>query len=133
MIDDDLLTTIFKDKQIQYKNIIDAMPQSSIPVVTIADVDNGFITRYFVRPVSQRTNITEVNSRDYQLFKTNVMFVSVEIKWLIIGKKDTVKLGNGIALRGVEDRNRIAVSNADLTFGGLLNYIGNYLQYWVSE
>jgi hypothetical protein len=34
---------------------------------------------------------------------------------------------------GVRDYNKQLVERGDLTFGGLSNYIFDYLEYWVSE
>ncbi len=50
-----------------------------------------------------------------------------------MGKKETYMLLTGANIYGVGDMNRIEVANADLVFGGLKNYISDYLEFWFSE
>jgi hypothetical protein len=131
MIDRDLLNLLSKKRQIE--KILEQTPQPVRPTVTQADADNGFITRYFIRQTTDKTFIVEVDVKQYDSLKDNPRFVTTKIKWKIIGKLETTKLPNGINLFGVRDQNRITVADADLTFGGLRDYISNYGELWLRD
>ena len=133
MIDADLLQKLYKSDERQLTDILDKMPLQVLPTVTQTDAKNGFIIRYFVRQVTDKNFIVEVDNSQYEEFKENPRFVTTTVKWKIIGKKQNMTLSNGSKIFGVEDANRVVVSEADLTFGGLLKYITSYLEYWFAE
>lgn len=133
MIDQKLLDLLYKNREQELKEFLEPIPQQVPPVVTQKDVGNGYLTRYFVRQVNDLLFVTEVDKKQYQEFKTNPRFMVTEIKWKIVGKKETLKLDNGSNIYGVADQNKITVSEADLTFRGLRSYIRDYLEYWFSE
>lgn len=133
MIDEELLNKIYKKDEVSLKEILDKMPVPKLPIITQRDVENKYITRYFVRLVNDRDYVVEVDKTQYEEFKENPRFLTTQIKWKIVGKKETLKMNTGINLYGVEDQNKILVADADLTFGGLHRYITNYLGYWVAE
>jgi hypothetical protein len=133
MIDIDLIQKLYKTDEQRLTRILDEMPTQSLPIVTQTDAKNGFITRYFVRQVTDKNFIVEVDNSQYEELIENPRFVTAKIKWQIVGKKQTLQKNNGIYMYGVEDINRIAVSEVDLTFGGLLKYITSYLEYWFAE
>jgi hypothetical protein len=112
---------------------MEVMPEYVKPVVTLSDKDDGFVMRYFVRPTVNVNLVVEVDKKQYSEFKNNSRFITIEIRWKIVGKLETIKQLNGIELFGTIDTNKIAVSNADLTFGGLRNYITNYSEFWLGE
>lgn len=131
MIDVNLLNILTNASQLEF--VLETSPKYVRPTITQTDVDNGFIIRYFLRQANDQTFIVEVDKNQYQQFKQNPRFIGTEIQWKIIGKLDTVPLNNGINLYGVKDVNRITVSDADLTFGGLRNYISDYGEFWLRE
>ena len=133
MIDADLLQKLYKSDERQLTDILDKMPLQVLPTVTQTDAKNGFIIRYFVRQVTDKNFIVEVDNSQYEEFKENPRFVTTTVKWKIVGKKQNMTLSNGSKIFGVEDANRVVVSEADLTFGGLLKYITSYLEYWFAE
>lgn len=133
MIDTDLLQKLYKSNERQLTDILDKIPSQVLPTLTQADAKNGFITRYFVRQVTDKNFIVEVDNSQYEEFKENPRFVTTTVKWKIVGKKQNMTLSNGSKIFGVEDTNRVVVSEADLTFGGLLKYITSYLEYWFAE
>ena len=133
MTDKKLFTKLYPKTAEKLIPKLEAMPEYVRPVVTLSDKDNKFITRYFVRVVNDVQMITEVDKKQYNEFKDNSRFITTELRWKIVGKKETIKQSNGIELLGTIDTNKIAVTNADLTFGGLRNYITNYSEYWVGE
>jgi len=133
MIDTDLLQKLYKSDEQRLTNTLDKMPSQVLPIVTQSDAKNKFIMRYFVRQVTDKDFIVEVDNSQYYELKENPRFVTTEIKWKIVGKKQNMTLLNGVTIFGVEDTNRVVVSEADLTFGGLLKYITSYLEYWFAE
>jgi hypothetical protein len=133
MIDEELLSKIYKKDEVPLKEILDKMPVPKLPIITQRDVENKYIIRYFVRLVNDKDYVVEVDKGQYEEFSENPRFITTQIKWKIIGKKETLKLISGINIHGVEDQNKILVADADLTFGGLRRYITNYLGYWIAE
>jgi len=132
-IDSKLLQSLYKSDEQRLTDILDKMPSQVLPTVTQVDAKNGFIMRYFVRQVTDKNFVVEVDSTQYTEFKENPRFVTTTVKWKIVGKKQNMTLSNGATIYGVEDTNRVTVSEADLTFGGLLIYITSYLEYWLVE
>lgn len=133
MIDKELMDKIYKKKEQELTAILEPMPHSVPPVVTQSDATSGYLMRYFVRSITDKDYIIEIDKKQYQSLKNNPRFITTSIKWKILGKKETMRMQNGINLYGVEDINRITVANADLTFGGLRKYITSYLEYWIAE
>lgn len=133
MIDNELLQKIYPQKANEYERIIDKMPTPSKVIITQQDVANKYVTRYFIRAVNDKTHIIEINKKEYTKFNINPRFICCELRWKIVGKKNTLTVSSGAMLYGVEDTNRITVSDVDLTFGGLRNYISDYLEHWFSE
>lgn len=133
MIDRELLIKLYKNNERELTEQLQQTPSVVLPIVTQLDARNGYIMRYFVRQVNDKDYVLEVDKKQYENFKSNPRFIVASVKWKIVGKKETVKYNTGTNLFGVEDINRIAVANADLTFGGLRRYITNYLEYWISE
>lgn len=118
------------------KSIVDILqksPQQVLPVVTSGDVGQKYIIRYFIRSVTDKDYIVEIDDTQYQQFLDNPLYVTTEIKWKIVGKRETIKKSQYVIVPGVEEQNKNAVLQADLTFGGLNRYITNYLEYWFAE
>lgn len=133
MIDQDLLSLLKKSTDSSFIKSITATPVKYTPIVTQIDASNKFITRYFVRQVNDVQFITEVDSKQYSVFKSVPRFLTVDLQWKIIGKKETQTLRSGVPLYGVADLNRNAVFDADLTFRVLHKYVTNYLEFWIAE
>lgn len=133
MIDNELLNKLYKNESEKLTSILESIPQQISPTVTQSDSDAGYIMRYFIRQANDTTFVTEIDKKQYERFKQNPRFTVVEVKWKIVGKLETIKYNTGVNLYGVKDQNRITVANADLTFGGLRNYITNYEQFWLRE
>jgi len=133
MIDLALIQKLYKSNEQQLIDTLDKMPSQVLPTVTQTDAKNKFIMRYFVRQVTDKDFIVEVDNSQYEEFKENPRFITTTVKWKIVGKKQNMTLLNGVTIFGVEDTNRVVVSEADFTFGGLLKYITSYLEYWFAE
>lgn len=133
MINNSLLNRIYPNKSATFAQQLQDMPYLVPPTVIRSDVENGFILRYFVRLANDKSYVVEVDEKQYSQFSANQRFITTMVQWKIVGKKETISLPNGIKINGVEDINRITVSQVDLTFGGLLHYITSYLEYWFAE
>lgn len=135
MIDTNLLNKLYPNKSAANKIASDtqAVPEPMYPIVTQTDAENGYIYRYFVRSANDESYIVEIDKIQYDNLKTNYRFITAQIRWKIVGKKETYISEYGAMFLGVEDINRQSVKRADLTFGGLERYIQNYLEYWLAE
>lgn len=133
MIDTKLLQQLYPEKTNQYNKILQEAPVFVLPIVTQQDAENGFITRYFARSSNDSSFITEIDKKQFTSLQNNPRFVTAELRWKIVGKKTTFQLPSGAIVYGIADVNRQTVSNADLTFGGLRNYIVDYEQFWLGE
>lgn len=133
MLDDKVVKELYKNKEQDFKDLLNINPSSVSPIVTQKDAKNGYIMRYFIRPVNDLSAIFEIDKNQYENLKTNARFISATVKWKIVGKKETYVLSNGVSIYGVQDMNKIEVANVDLKFGGLRNYISDYLEFWFSE
>lgn len=107
-------------------------PSLSRPIITTADAKRGYITRYFVKKINDKYSIVEIDSDQFDKFKTNPLYITTSLNWRIVGPKNT-KLVKGIITDGVDGINKQSVITADLTFGGLINYIVDYLEFWLYE
>lgn len=129
-MDDAIIKILYSQRLI---NKLQKNPYHVSPIVTQSDERNGYIQRYFVRPTNDKNLIIEVDKNQYNIFKQNKRFIVCQIRWKIIGKKETTVMKNGVTDSGVKDININEVMKIDLTFGGLKNYISNYLEYWIKE
>jgi hypothetical protein len=131
MIDETLYNKLYTGNRLRRQ--LQETPEPNKPILTQTDAARGFITRYFVRPANDKTNITEVDETQYTVFVSNPRFVVAILEWKIKGNQDTNITSTGIRNTGVRDYNKQLVERADLTFGGLVNYIYDYLEFWQSE
>ncbi len=133
-IDQDILNKLYKPNKVKdFTDILDTSPRPIKPVVTVEDAKQKYITRYFIRQVTDKNYVMEIDNTQYEQFSENPLYTTVEIKWKIVGKKESIKKSEYVIIPGVEEQNKNAVIDADLTFGGLRRYITNYLEYWFAE
>lgn len=133
MIDTKLLNQLYPNKVNQYNKILQEAPAFVLPVVTQQDAENGFMVRYFARSANDSSFITEIDQKQFIALQGNPRFLITKLNWKIMGKKKTFQLPSGAIVYSVGDVNRQTVSNVDLTFKGLRNYIIDYEQFWVGE
>jgi hypothetical protein len=135
MINYSLLNKLFKSPSSKKKwaNMVNNVPTGEQPTVTQSDARDGYIYRYFVRPINNKKDIVEIDKSQYKSFKKNPLYVTAEVRWKIIGKLDTSISPSGAKNEGVRDINIRTVSGVDLTFGGLMDYIRDYTEFWVGE
>lgn len=127
-------------------NSVASPPESLLPVnikfadivITRQDLLNGEITRYFCRPVNQSdsSGIIEVDKQTYQQIKSNRLYSSVEMRWIIKGNVEDSLTNSGSLTRlqpGVKTTNKLLVKIADEQMSGLQTVITNYLKFWQGE
>lgn len=131
MINNELSRLLYNRDGDTFKQL-EILPYQSKLTVTKSDAIRGYIDRYFVKQVNDTSFIVEVNNQQYQEFQNNPRFITAHLKWKIVGKRENT-IYNGLTVPGVEEYNRMQVSEADLTFDGLRKYIASYLEYWVGE
>jgi hypothetical protein len=135
MIDLNLLNRIFNSdlERREISFISQETPVPYKPVITQNDARNGYVMRYFVKLANTNSLVTEVNKIQFQTLKNNPRFSTVEIRWKILGKKETTKTDSGIVNEGIADINKNEVLKADLTVRGVRSYIIDYTEFWVGE
>lgn len=102
------------------------------PIITTLDAQRGYVTRYFARRRSDKYSIIEIDSNQYERFRNNPLYSTTRLIWRIVGSKTTT-LSRGIITDGIDSINKEAVKAADLTFGGLADYIIDYTEFWLYE
>lgn len=133
MIDTQILNERYPDRVRELSKLLQESPAHTIPTVTQNDARAGYIDRYFARLANETLAVVEIDKKQLQSLKNNPRFVTTTIRWKIVGKKENTYLPNNIIIYGIIDINKQTVANADLTFGGLRAYIGDYAQFWVAE
>jgi hypothetical protein len=135
MIDLNLLNKIFKSDfdKINWSYLSQETPRPVKPVVTQSDASNGYIYRYFVKLVNSNQLITEIDKSQYESLKENPRFVTIKLRWKIVGLKETSRSPSGAVNEGVADLNKKEVLKADLTIKGIRSYIIDYLEFWQAE
>lgn len=103
------------------------------PVVTKSDVDRKMITRYFIRGVSDCSEVLEIDSTQFDDFKDNTRFVTTKLNWKIVGNPYSSTTPYGAMDLGVEDYNKRQVELVDRKFECLKSYIRDYLELWYSD
>lgn len=59
-------------------------PLGNRPKITIDNIRQGYITRYFIRHISSR-DILEIDEHQYKIFISNRSYETVTLKWFIVG------------------------------------------------
>jgi hypothetical protein len=104
-------------------------PLSNRPKITQADIDNGFVIRYFVRNLSTRA-ITEVDNAQYIAFQSNPLYQTLQLSWIITGRAyDTVAV-DGKLIYGAEHKNLVTITFYDTKMPGLIRLLNNPLLYF---
>lgn len=100
-----------------------------IPEPTENDYLNGYIQRYFVQKINDKSaSIYEVSDTEYNRVLTKPIYNGVSIKWRITGPISE-SLINSVIDKGVRESNRISISLATDTIPNLKFYLPNLLQF----
>ena len=103
------------------KNITPYTPIPSYPILTDDNIQNGEFTRYFVKK-SNQNSYTEINSNNFINSTSSTLYISIQLQWVIGGKKENVRQINAKQIGFVEKNLQIE------GLGGFLRF--NYLQFY---
>lgn len=104
-------------------------PISIKPKITKDDVSNGFIKRYFAKTASSPT-IYEINNTQYNYYKTDPYFQTLELMWLISGNDENTTSTDGNIIYGVKHQNEKIVEYYNSKMPGLRRVLKNPLEFF---
>ena len=102
-------------------------PYSTRPKVTQLDISNGFVTRYFVQNISTKL-ITEVDKKQYEAFKTNVLYGRIDFPWVIMGLANDTLATDGNIIYGAKHKNTVTTAFYNKKMPGLTRLLSNPLE-----
>ena len=103
------------------KNITPYTPIPYYPILTDDNIQNGEFTRYFVKK-SNQNSYTEINNNNFINSTSSTLYISIQLQWVIGGKKENVRQINAKQIGFVEKNLQIE------GLGGFLRF--NYLQFY---
>ena len=104
-------------------------PLTNKPKITQTDINNGYVTRYFLRHISTKL-ITEVDKRQYEAFKNNVLYEKIDLEWSIMGFANDKLAADGKLIYGTKHKNTVTTQFYDKKLPGLSRYLPNPLEYF---
>ena len=119
--------------------IYTALSLDKLPTISRQDLDNGVVTRYFVRKTNlEDGEILEVSKPMSLKLQQNSLYRIVEVLWRIRGRQDDVpaprRLDMPVRLyTGVVTSNRRAVEEASKEMPGLQHKLTDYLQFYQGD
>ena len=124
-------TTFYKQEKknikTKYKSI-----ESYNPVITLEDINKGFIRRYFVQNVTD-LNITEVSPELFLQYQQNLLdnnlYKALELPWIISGILQS-ETTNGVIVNGVYDKNKKTVEINNIEMPGLNSKLANLTEFY---
>ncbi len=105
------------------------VPLSNRPKITQEDLFNGFVTRYFVRSISTNA-ITEIDSVQFGKFKSNPLYQTLELPWLIVGRAYDSTSVDGKIVYGTQHKNIVTTIFYDKRMPGLARILREPLKYF---
>lgn len=127
---DDSMTFYKQEKKnikTKYKSI-----ESYNPVITLEDINKGFIQRYFVQNVTD-LNITEVSPELFLQYQQNLLdnnlYKALELPWIISGILQS-ETTNGVIVNGVYDKNKKTVEINNIEMPGLNSKLANLTEFY---
>lgn len=105
-------------------------PLSNKPKITNQDILRGYVNRYFVQNISTKV-IIEIDQKQYELFKREPNYVSVELRWVISGNATDTMNGDGSVINyGAIHRNKTLVEWYSKGMPGLIRMLPNPIEYF---
>lgn len=104
-------------------------PYTNKPKVTQTDINNGYVMRYFVRNVSTKT-VTEVDKKQYDVFKQNALYETLELQWNISGFANNILSTDNKIIYGTKHKNSVTVQFYEKRLSGLNRVLSNPLEYF---
>lgn len=105
-------------------------PVSYFPTATESDYSRGYLIRYFLKNINQKGYVMEISDSDYYAIRNgtadyDISFMqTIEIFWKITGPLKNKRISQYDTRAGIIDTNRRLVENANKTFVGIKEFIG---------
>ena len=110
----------------QFSNIVYA--QETNPKPTTQNYNDGSFNRYFAQKVNT-SKIVEVSGNNYNDIG-DVLYVKIQINWVLKGTKADVIVGDKKQSSGVSEQNTLTINDAEKFMRGIKNKLSNPLQYY---
>lgn len=104
-------------------------PLSNRPKITPTDITRGYTMRYFARHISI-PKIIEIDKRQYDVFKFDSLYITLELKWMINGFASNTVANDGSIIYGVRHQNQMTLGFAEQKISGIKNFLRNPLEYF---
>jgi len=102
------------------------------PSITKSDIQLGYITRYFVKFVSDK-QIYEVDNTQYNIFVKNPFYTTIQLKWYINGQIEDIITPTGEVIKGTRQRNASSIDYYDMELPGLRFVLRNPLELYFGK
>lgn len=102
-----------------------------IPKPTDSDYTKGYITRFFVQKVNDKSApVYEVSNVEFNRLKSNLIFNTTSLRWRISGPKEIQYDKDGkVTDKGIKESNRISTELASKNIPNLKLYLPNLIQF----
>jgi hypothetical protein len=104
-------------------------PLSNRPKITVNDVSLGYVMRYFAKHISM-SKVIEIDKLQYDVFKLNPLYITLELKWMINGFANDTTSKDGKTIYGVKHQNEVTLNFAEQKMPGIKNFLRNPLEYF---
>jgi hypothetical protein len=102
-------------------------PYNNRPKITQTDINNGYVTRYFVQHISTKV-ITEIDKKQYETFKVNVLYQNINFPWVIAGLANDTLSSDGTVIYGTKHKNTVTTVFYNKKMPGLTRLLSNPLE-----
>lgn len=105
-------------------------PTSYFPIAIESDYEKGFINRYFVKKVNTPGYVKEISQIEYASIENGTvpydvsMYQVLELFWKLTGPLNQKRISQYDVRAGIIDTNKRLVENANKTFLGIKEFIG---------
>lgn len=104
-------------------------PLSNKPKITTKDIDIGYVMRYFAKSPASK-DVIEIDKKQYEMFKYDAKFTTIELKWLISGLANDTVSKDGTIIFGTRHRNTVTIDTYNIKMPGLNKILRNPLEYF---
>jgi hypothetical protein len=108
------------------------IPNPVIVQITSADINQGYIIRYFIKRINEQA-ILEIDNAQYTKYMSNEfdtnMYVATKMYWFISGASDDVR-ENGVLVKGVVTKNQTQIKQSEQQVPGLSKLLTDPLQFY---
>jgi hypothetical protein len=103
------------------------IPYGTVPKITLDDIRAGYVTRYFLQILSNKT-VIEIDKTQYDRFGKNPLYAVISFKWYINGRLEDTESANGV-IKGVLSKNSTILNYYKVIMPELTYIIRSNSQY----